>query len=75
MFSSSDLLEAIQRRLRIGRSIRPPRPAGEFPPGWTEWFAEDPSRPRRGARAVDAVIAVLLTREPVYATGYRQLNG
>jgi len=75
VFSSSDLLEAIQRRLRKGRSIRPLRPAGEFPPGWDEWFAEDPVRPRRGARAVDAVVAVLLVREPVYPTGYRQLNG
>ncbi|WP_298579955.1 hypothetical protein [uncultured Luteimonas sp.] len=75
MFSSSELLEAIQRRLRKGRSIRPPRPAGEFPPGWDEWFAEDPARPRRSARAVAAVLAVMLARQPVYATGYRRLNG
>ncbi len=75
MFSSSELLEAIQRRLRKGRSIRPPRPAGEFPPGWAEWFAEDPAQPRRSARAVDAVLAVLLARTPVYPRGYRELNG
>ncbi|MDH7452649.1 hypothetical protein QF205_06065 [Luteimonas composti] len=75
MFSSSELLEAIQRRLRKGRSIRPPRPAGEFPPGWKEWFQEDPAQPRRSARAVDAVVAVLLSREVVYPRGYRKLNG
>lgn len=75
MFSSSELLEAIQRQLRKGRSIRPPRAAGEFPPGWKEWFTEDPARPRKSARAVDAVLAVLLVRTPVYRRGYRRLNG
>ena len=75
MFSSSELLEAMARRARMGRSIRPPRPAGEFPEGWKEWFGEEPARPRRGARAVDAVVAVLLARKPVYRTGYRVLNG
>lgn len=75
MFSSSELIEALQRRLRKGRSIRPPRPAGEFPPGWSEWFSAVQGKARRVAFAFEGLAAVLLAREPVYPKGYKRLNG
>ena len=74
MFSSSELIEAIQRRLRRGRSIRPPRPAGEFPPGWQAWFTQAAARPSALAWSPQALVAPLLEREPFNATGYRRLN-
>ncbi|HRO26331.1 MAG TPA: hypothetical protein PLD19_02720, partial [Luteimonas sp.] len=68
-------IEALQRRLRLGRSIRPQRPAGEFPPGWAEWFAEDPPEAhRRVVGDIQEMLAVFLAREPVFPTGYRQLS-
>ncbi|MDH5833649.1 hypothetical protein [Luteimonas kalidii] len=76
MFSSADLIEAVQRALRKGRSIRPPRPPGEWPPGWNAWFANARIGPVRPIAAVpDALVGVLLLREPLHATGYRRLTG
>src|SRR5688500_1937203 len=63
MFSSADLIEALRRRAR--RSLRPERPAGEFPPGWRAWFAAMPAR--AGAvtgAAAESILAILLAREP-----------
>lgn len=73
MFSSSELIEALQRRLRKGRSIRPPRPAGEFPPGWGEWFALPGPSVRTGF-APQGLVDVFLAREPKYPKGYRRLG-
>src|SRR5690606_19515741 len=68
MFSSAELIEALRRRMR--RSLRPPPPPGELPPGWREWFAAMAARPGRvtGARPED-VVAVLAVREPVPPPG------
>ena len=76
MFSSGDLIEATQRALRKGRSIRSPRPAGEWPPGWNDWFAGARIGPVRPIAVVpDELVGVLLTRRPVYPTGWRRLSG
>ena len=64
MFSSAELIEALRRRAR--RSLRPERPAGEFPPAWSEWFSS--MRARVGAVtgvAPEAVLAIFLAREPL----------
>jgi hypothetical protein len=63
MFSSSELIDALRRRRR--RSLRPERPPGEFPPGWSVWFAAMPARAGAitGASA-DSLLAILLAREP-----------
>src|SRR5690606_36367827 len=74
VFSSGDLVEATQRSLRKGRSIRPPRPPGEFPPGWDAWFVDAYAAARRPALAVEQLVSVLLAREPFYPTGYRRLG-
>lgn len=68
MFSSAELIEALRRRMR--RSLRPPPPPGEFPPGWRDWFAAMSVQPGRmtGAGA-DEVIAVVAAREPVPPQG------
>ena len=65
MFSSVELIEALQRHLRKGRSIRPPRPPGEFPPGWSAWFASMREQAGRvtGA-AAEAFVAIFMAREP-----------
>src|SRR5688572_18832708 len=63
MFSSADLIDALRRRTR--RSLRPERPAGEFPPGWSAWFAS--LRERVGAvtgAPAEAIISLLMLREP-----------
>lgn len=68
MFSSAELIEALRRRAR--RSIRPERPAGEFPPAWSAWLAS--MRARVGAVtgfAPEAVLAIFLAREPVPPPG------
>lgn len=63
MFSSTELIEALNRRMR--RSLRPLPEPGQFPPGWQEWLAA--IRERIGAitgASSDAIIALLLQREP-----------
>ena len=65
MFSSADLIEALQRELRKGRSIRPPRPPGEFPPGWSTWFAAIRERAGRVTGvAAESFVGIFLAREP-----------
>jgi hypothetical protein len=62
-FSSAELIDALRRRRR--RSLRPERPAGEFPPGWAAWF--DAMEKRIGAvtgAAAEAILAIFLAREP-----------
>ncbi|HVI60206.1 MAG TPA: hypothetical protein VM619_15210 [Luteimonas sp.] len=62
-FSSADLIDALRRRRR--RSLRPERPAGEFPPGWAAWF--DAMRARAGAvtgATAESILAIFLAREP-----------
>lgn len=63
MFSSAELIEALRRRTR--RSLRPERPAGEFPPGWRAWFASMQARVDAvtGATA-ESILAIFLAREP-----------
>ncbi len=63
MFSSAELISALHRRQR--RSIRPPLPAGVFPPGWQAWLDTLRARPGqvRGAAAAD-IVALLAAREP-----------
>lgn len=63
MFTAAELIEALRRRTL--RSLRPERPAGEFPPGWRAWFAalREQAGLIRGATA-DAIIAIFLAREP-----------
>jgi hypothetical protein len=63
MFSAADLIDALRRRGR--RTLRPDTPAGEFPPGWTQWFEAIGQRIGRitGATA-EAIVAVFLQREP-----------
>lgn len=65
MFSSTDLIEALQRHLRKARSIRPPRPPGEFPPGWSAWFASMREQAGRvtGA-AAEGFVGIFMAREP-----------
>lgn len=60
MFSSAELIEALRRRMR--RSLRPPPPPGEFPPGWRDWFLAMAARPGRvtGASAGEVIAAVAL---------------
>ncbi|CAN5695529.1 transmembrane repetitive protein [soil metagenome] len=63
MFSSSEMIEALRRRRR--RSLRLECPPGEFPPGWSAWFAAMPAR--AGAitgASTDSLLAVFLAREP-----------
>jgi hypothetical protein len=71
VYSSAELIEALRRRMR--RSLRPERPAGEFPPGWSAWFAEMGERigAVTGASA-DAIVDVVMQRAwalPAPATG------
>src|SRR5690606_34236461 len=68
MFSSAELIEALRRRMR--RSLRPPPPPGEFPPGWRDWFAAEAARPGgvTGARA-EEILAVLAGRVPAPSAG------
>ena len=63
MFSSADLIDALRRRAR--RSLRPGRAAGEFPPGWAEWFGA--MRQHVGAvtgAPAESIVAVMMQREP-----------
>src|SRR3546814_12796828 len=62
-FSSAELIDALRRRRR--RSLRPERPAGEFPPGCAAWF--DVMKVRTGAvtgATAEAIVAIFLAREP-----------
>lgn len=62
MYTATELIDALRRRSR--RSLRPDRPAGEFPSGWAAWFAA--MRERVGAvtgATADAIVAIFLQRE------------
>ena len=74
MFSSAELIEALRRRMR--RSLRPPPPPGEFPPGWRDWFAAMAAPPGHvaGARPED-VVAVLAARKAVPPPGIVEQMG
>ncbi len=62
MFSATELIHALQRRLQlIAPHLR--RPPGTFPPGWQAWL--DSMAQRAGAvrgATVDAIIAVFVQR-------------
>lgn len=63
MFSAADLIQTLQRRAQVlAHRLRPP---GEYPPGWSAWFAAMRERPGRvtGAPAID-FIDTLAQREP-----------
>ncbi|MEP6632785.1 MAG: hypothetical protein ABJA62_01105 [Luteimonas sp.] len=66
MYTSAELIDALRRRLR--KSLRPERPAGEFPPGWSAWFAALGERLGvvTGATA-EAIVALMMLREPAPA--------
>ena len=72
MFTSAELIQALQRRFR--RSIRP-LPPGEFPPQWAAWFEAMKTRVAGVTGATrDAVIAIFLARQPVFPRGYERLG-
>ncbi|MFP7725587.1 hypothetical protein [Lysobacter sp. D1-1-M9] len=64
MYSAADLINFVQRRLRL-TAWRGSHPPGEFPPGWEDWFA---SMDERGGTvtgaSADSLTAVLLQRPP-----------
>jgi hypothetical protein len=63
MVSAADLIDAIRRRAR--RSLRPDRPAGEFPEGWRGWFeAMGAGGGRVSGAPAAAVVAIMEAREP-----------
>jgi hypothetical protein len=74
MFSSAELIEALRRRMR--RSLRPPPPVGEFPPGWRDWFTATDARSRGvvGAAPGD-IAAILMAREPQPSTHVLEVLG
>ncbi|GGK06696.1 hypothetical protein [Luteimonas terricola] len=74
MFTSAELIEALRRRMR--RSLRPPPPPGEFPPGWRDWFAAMAAQPGRvaGAAAGD-IVAVVAARGPAVSSDVVQALG
>lgn len=74
MFTSAELIEALRRRTR--RSLRPPPPPGEFPPGWRDWFAAMAALPGRvsGAFAED-IVALMAAREPAVTAASVQALG
>lgn len=61
MFSAAELIQALQRRLRL--TTRRGHPPGEFPAGWQAWFDANARRPGvvRGAPP-EALVAVLAGR-------------
>ncbi|MFP7721403.1 hypothetical protein [Lysobacter sp. A3-1-A15] len=64
MYSTDELIEAVQRRLRLVQRRGPP--PGEFPSSWNAWLAEAARRPGRvvGAPAAD-LVQVLAARAPL----------
>ena len=62
MFSSAELIEALRRRAR--RSIRPERPPGTFPEGWSAWFASLSQRVGAVTGATVGAIIQISQREP-----------
>ncbi|MDQ3617852.1 MAG: hypothetical protein M3374_03905, partial [Pseudomonadota bacterium] len=61
MYSAAELIEAVQRKLRV--SARRGHPVGEFPPGWREWFAAMAERVGEVTGATSqAMVAVFLQR-------------
>lgn len=65
MYSAADLIQAVQRKLRLVQ--RRSHPPGEFPPGWSAWFAQ--LHERMGAvtgATAEAMVAVLLARPPAH---------
>src|SRR5690606_794220 len=63
MFTAAELIEALRRR--TVRSLRPERPVVVFGAGWRAWFARRREQAVRIRGAIaDAIIAILLAREP-----------
>lgn len=63
MYSSAELIEAMQRRMR--RSLRPLPPPGEYPAGWQAWFAAmDGRKGKVTGASSDAIVGLLVLREP-----------
>ncbi len=62
MYSSAELIEVMQRRMR--RSLRPLPPPGEYPPSWQAWFGALRERQGRvtGASS-EAIVGLLMQRE------------
>jgi hypothetical protein len=74
VFSSGELVEATLRLMRRGRSIRPLRPAGEFPPTWDAWFRTASVEARPSRLPVQQLVAAMLVREPRFPTGYPRIG-
>ncbi|MBB1060512.1 hypothetical protein [Marilutibacter spongiae] len=63
MFSAADLIDAVQRKLRL--THRRAHPPGEFPPGWAQWFeAMREARGQVSGAPAEAMVALLLARQP-----------
>lgn len=62
MLSAADLIEALRKRAR--KTLRPERPPGEFPAGWSAWFEAmgEQIGAITGATA-EAIVAIFLQRE------------
>lgn len=74
MFTAAELIEALRRRTR--RSLRPPPPPGEFPPGWKAWFEAMAARPGRTVGAArDEIVALLAAREPAVSAAVVERMG
>ncbi|TDK23719.1 hypothetical protein E2F46_10275 [Luteimonas aestuarii] len=73
MYTSAELIQALQRRLR--RSIRPESGPGEFAPGWQSWLDATAMQAGRGnGAAPEGFVAIFAAREPVFRTGYERWN-
>lgn len=70
MLSAAELIEALQRRLRlVAPHLR--RPPGEFPPGWQAWLADMRGRPGVVTGAPAESVVAILAQRPVVAAPRR----
>lgn len=65
MFTAAELIETLHRRLRLQIRRGQERPPGEFPPGWSAWFAELGARRGRVVGALPEDIIGILAQRPL----------
>lgn len=73
MVSAAELIQALQRRLRLV-SPHMRREPGEFPPGWQLWLESQRERPGRIVGAPAAALVAILAQRPL-AGPPRRLQG